>query len=382
MGHGGRLYPGPPVGDSTAMRVAVPLEQCWHEVPGGTARASIDLVAALDARDDVDVVGVSAWHRSPPPAPWVPPVPVRPVRLPRLVLYETWHGLRRPLVESVTGPIDVCHVLGGAVAGTRAPLVATVHDLAFLHHPELFSRHGVRFFERALAIIRAEAAAVAVPSAATLEDCVAAGIDRDRLRHVPWGIEMRNVDEGDVAAVRRRFGIERTHVVVVGTLEPRKNLARLLEAWALLDRDELELVVVGPPGWGDALGPGQGDPPRNVTFTGFVDDATRDALYAGAVASVYPSLFEGFGLPVLESMALGCPVVTSAGTATEELVADGAGIAVDPTDTTAIAAGIATVVDDADRRDRMRFTARARAGTYTWDRAADATVTMYQDVCT
>jgi glycosyltransferase involved in cell wall biosynthesis len=365
------------------MRVVVPLEQCWHEVPGGTARTSIDLVAALLDVPDLDVVGVSAWHREEPADPWKPPVPVSRLPLPRPLLYEAWHGLRRPPVERVTGDADVVHVVGGAVAGHRAPLVVTIHDLAFLHHPEMFTRHGVRFFERALELTRREAGRVLVPSMATLEDCVRAGIDRDRLRHVPWGTTIPDVSDRDVAEVRRRFGIDRDYVVVVGTREPRKNLARLFDAWRLVDRDvdgHLELVVVGPDGWGDAPGEGAGAPP-NVSIIGFVDDATRDALYAGAVASAYPSLFEGFGLPVLESMALGCPVVTSRGTATEELVGADAGVLVDPTDVGSIAEGLLRVVGDRAAREAMARAGRARALGYTWERAAAATVRAYREVC-
>lgn len=364
------------------MRVAVNLEQCWHEVPGGTARSSIDLVSALVEHPEVEVVGVAARHRRAPAEPWRPPVPVRHLPLPRTVLYEAWHGLRRPRVERWTGPVDVLHVLGGAVAASRAPLVVTIHDLAFLHHPEMFTRHGIRFFERALAITRSEASRVLVPSSATLEDCANAGIERSRLRHVPWGVEVTAVGSRQVEAVRRRFGIEGRYVVVVGTLEPRKNLRRLMDAWATVTddpaRDDLTLVVVGPGGWGDALGSSGSAP--NVTMTGFVDSATRDALYAGATASAYPSLFEGFGLPVLEAMALGCPVLTSSGTATEELVAGGAGVAVDPEDTSAIAAGLRSLVDDEELRTRIRDTALERARTYTWSRTAALTVDGYREV--
>lgn len=363
------------------MRVAVNLEQCWHEVPGGTARSSIDAVTALDARADVEVVGLAARHRRPPPEPWTPPIPVRHLPLPRRALYESWHRLRRPRVERWTGDVDVLHVLGGAVAASRAPLVVTIHDLAFRHHPQMFTRHGIRFFERALAITDAEAERVLVPSRTTLEDCVDAGIDRARIRLVPWGVEVSEVPTGRVDQARRRFGIEGPYVVTVGTLEPRKNLRRLIDAWTMLtsggERGELTLVVVGPRGWGEA--PGSSGMPPNVTMTGFVDDGTRDALYAGAAASAYPSLFEGFGLPVLESMALGCPVLTSSGTATEELVTGGAGVAVDPEDTSAIAAGLSSLLDDDDLRERTRATALARAGTYTWQRSAGLTVAAYEE---
>jgi glycosyltransferase involved in cell wall biosynthesis len=264
------------------------------------------------------------------------------------------------------------------VAATRSSLVVTIHDLAFLHHPDMFTKHGLRFFRRALSITCTEAAAVLVPSKATLEDCVDAGIERSRLRHVPWGTEVVDVEPARVAEVRDRFGLRGPYVVVVGTLEPRKNLRRLLDAWKMIDRDGVTLVVVGPSGWGDALG-GSGLP-ENVTMTGFVDTRLRDALYAGAEASVYPSLFEGFGLPVLESMAVGCPVVTSSGTATEELVAGGAGIAVDPEDTAAIADGLTSVLDDDALRRRLVEAGRDRARAYTWEHNAELTVDAYRQV--
>lgn len=360
------------------MRVAVPLEQCWHEVPGGTARTSIDLAAALNALPDVEVVGVAARHSSPPPEPWVPPVPVRHLPLPRLALYETWHGLRYPHVEAATGPVDLLHVLGGAVAAARAPMVVTIHDLAFLHHPSMFTRHGLRFFRRALDLTRRYAARVFVPSQATLDDCVRAGIDADRLVHVPWGVTVSEVTTDDVAAARARFGLDRDYVVVVGTLEPRKNLSGMLDAWRLMDRDDTDLVVIGPDGWGDSVDPS--GIPENVSMTGFVENNIRDALYAGAAASCYPSLFEGFGLPVLESMALGCPVVTSKGTSTEEIVAGGAGIAVEPTDASAIAGALSSLLDDVDRRVELGERGKERAAGYTWERAARLTVEAYREV--
>lgn len=360
------------------MRVAVPLEQCWHEVPGGTARTSIDLVEALVAHTETEVIGVAARHRRPPEPAWRTDVPIRHHRLPRPVLYETWHALRRPRVESLTGAVDLVHCTGGAVAATAAPLVVTVHDLAFLHHPEMFTRHGLRFFRRALELTKREAAAVVVPSDATRRDCEAAGIEPSRLHVVPWGIEVVWPSDEQVAAVHRRLGVEGPYVVVVGTLEPRKNLLGLLEAWRLLARDDVALLVVGPSGWGDALG--DRALPQGVELIGFVDRATRDALYRGAAASVYPSLFEGFGLPVLESMALGCPVVTSAGTSTEELVAGGAGITVDPTDPASICAGLRSVLDHDDERERLRHAGLERASGYTWERTATEIAAIHRDV--
>ena len=360
------------------MRVAIPLEQCWHDVPGGTARTTIDLAAALDARPDVEVVGVAARHGGPPAPAWRPTVPVRHLPLPRPLLYEAWHALRRPRIERATGPVDVCHAVGGAVPGTRAPLVVTVHDLAFLHFPEMFTRQGRRFFHRALALTKDGAAQVQVPSLATLDDCVDAGIERSRLRLVPWGCTVTDPTDAEVEQARTRFSLPERYVVCVGTLEPRKNLLGLLEAWRRLDRPEIGLVLVGPSGWGESAD--QSTFPANVTMTGFVDESTRDALYRGAAASCYPSLFEGFGLPVLESMALGCPVVTSLGTATAELAADGAGLAVDPRDPDAIAGALASVLDDADLRAGLVDAGHRRARAHTWPQAAARAVDGYLEV--
>lgn len=360
------------------MRVAVPLEQCWHDVPGGTARTSIDLTTALAARDDVEVVGIAARHAAPPAPAWRPSVPVEHLPLPRPLLYEMWHGLGRPRVESATGAVDLCHVVGGAVAPSAAPLVVTIHDLAFLHHPDMFTRHGLRFFRRALALTIERARLVFVPSQATLEDCVRAGIDRDRLRHVPWGVTVTDPDDQDVERVRAAHGIEGDYVVMVGTLEPRKNLPGALAAWRHLGRDDLQLVVVGPAGWGDAVDPAS--LPARLVQTGFVPVEDRDALYRGALASVYPSLLEGFGLPVLESMALGCPVVTSSGTSTAELVAGDLGFAVDPRHPEAIADALSRLVDDAGLRESMAARGRSAAAAYTWERAADLVVAGYEEV--
>src|SRR5512143_2270414 len=154
------------------MRVAVTLEQCWHAVPGGTAVAALELVAALDARDDVDVIGVAARHRRPPPAEWRPPIPVRHLWPPRALLYELWHARLpiAPRVERATGPVDVVHATGVAFPRTDAPVVVTVHDLAFLDDPSRATKHGMRFFLRGTALAREHARLVLCSSQATRDD--------------------------------------------------------------------------------------------------------------------------------------------------------------------------------------------------------------------
>ena len=165
------------------MRVALTLEQCWHDVPGGTAVAALELARALDETGEVELVGISARHSGPPAEPqWQPPIKVTAMPLPRLALYEAWLRLRRPAI----GGVDVVHATTVIVPPRkRTPLVVTVHDLAWLHDPEHFTGHGVRVFNRGLRLIRDDADLVFCSSLATLADCRSHGIDDGRLRHVP-----------------------------------------------------------------------------------------------------------------------------------------------------------------------------------------------------
>ena len=362
------------------MRVAVVIEQCWHRVPGGTASAVLDQIDAVAASGAVDQVGVAARHGGPAPEAWRPSIPVRHLRLPRQALYRTWHRLRWPPVQQATGPVDVVHATGYAIPPRSAPLVVTMHDLAWRRDPSMFTRNGVRFFEAGLRCVLDDADLVLVPSRATLEDCVTAGIARARLRHVPWGMTTAEVTADQIDEVRRRYGVTGRYVLSVCTLEPRKNQRRLIEAFARLPHRDVTLVVVGPEGWADAPSPEVASLGDRLLFTGFVPRGELAPLYGGASVFCYPSLWEGYGLPVAEAMGAGAPVVTSIGTATEELVADGAGLAVDPVDVDAIAGALAAVLDDDDLADRLRAAGRERAAATTWAATAAATVAAYQEV--
>ena len=199
------------------------------------------------------------------------------------------------------------------------PLVVTVHDLAVLRHPEWFNR-WTRAYSRVAVprVVRAADRVIAV-SEATKRDVVGLlGVAEERVRVIPNGVEDVFSPDGPAA--------EGDYVLAVGTLEPRKNLARIAEACR-----GLELRVVGVRGWGGV------EPPPGVVFLGEVSDAELAALYRGARCLVYASLYEGFGIPVAEALACGCPVVTSAGSPMAEL---GDVVAVDPLDPESIRAGI------------------------------------------
>ena len=353
------------------------LEQCWHRVPGGTAVAALGMANAIAKRGGARLVGVAAAHRHPPKG-WEPPVEVKHLPLPRQALYEAWHRLRWPTVESATGPIDVIHAISLAIPPPEPRLLVTMHDLAWRHDPSHFTKRGVRFFERGLALTSAEADLVLCPSKATLEDCVQAGIERDRLRLVPLGVDIERASEAEIEEVRRRYSLERDYVLWTGTIEPRKNLKRLLGAFRQVE-DDVDLVLVGPKGWNEDLNAIVEPIRSRVRVLGFVPRRDLGPLYGGARLSCFPSLLEGFGFPVLEAMAQGTPVVTSRGTSTEEL-AGGEAVLVDPHDETSIAEGISSVLGDESLARKLSDTGPDRAGRYSWARTADLLVRVYTEV--
>src|SRR5690606_502480 len=166
-------------------------------------------------------------------------------------LYEAWHGLRWPPVERATGPVDVVHATAVAVPPSRAPLVMTIHDLAFLADSSLVTKHGNRFFRRGTELARRHASLVLVPSEATAQECREAGFDADRIRVVPWGVDVEQATGDDIERVRRRHGLGRPYVLFVGTIEPRKNLAGVIAAVTGLEGRDVDLVIVGPEGWNE-----------------------------------------------------------------------------------------------------------------------------------
>ena len=290
--------------------------------------------------------------------------------MPGRVLTEAWSRFGWPSIDRWL-EADVTHAPAYVVPPVTTPLVVTIHDLAFVRHPEWFTANGVRFFNRFLRSVVRSDAAVVVPSETTADDCVLAGIDERRIATIPWGVDQTQASASEVGEVRKRHGLGEEFVLYVGTLEPRKNLAGLAAAMSAIESGP-PLVVVGPRGWGDVTVPGG-------MLLGEVSGGDVAALMAAASMLVYPSHFEGFGLPVLEAMAQGTPVVVTNNTAPAEIAKD-AGLAVDTTSPSALAAAIEALLRDEGERTAMGERGRLRAASYQWSKTAEATAALYEAV--
>jgi glycosyltransferase involved in cell wall biosynthesis len=264
---------------------------------------------------------------------------------------------------------------------SRLPQVVTVHDLTLLTHPEWHEASKVRYFGWAMRRAVATATRVLCVSATTAADLTERlGVPGDRVDVTPLGTDLRPATDAQVAEVRRRLGLDGPYLLGLGTVEPRKDLPTLVRAFAALAAElPHRLVLTGLAGWGagelEAAVAASGVADR-ILVTGYVADADKAALLTGADVFAYPSRYEGFGLPVLEAMACGTPVVTTTGGSLPEVAGDAATL-IDPGDEDALAAAIAKLATDPAARQDAATRGLARAATFTWKRCADLTATAY-----
>jgi glycosyltransferase involved in cell wall biosynthesis len=268
-----------------------------------------------------------------------------------------------------------------------APTVITVHDLIFRHLPQHHKRLNRWYLNLALPLYCRRATHIIAISESTRSDLVVAyGISPERITviHEAADPRFRPQPADRVTAVRRRYGLPERYLLFVGTIEPRKNLTRLLHAFQVLHAEGLTdaLVVVGKRGWlyGDFFAELERSPVREaVILPGFVPDEHLPAVYAGAQALVFPSLYEGFGLPALEGMACGTPVACSDTSSLPE-VGGNATLYFDPASEDAIVATLRRLLSDAELQDELARRGLERAPRFSWDRVAAETEAVYEAV--
>ncbi|MFL6211379.1 MAG: glycosyltransferase family 4 protein [Pyrinomonadaceae bacterium] len=285
-------------------------------------------------------------------------------------------------------PVDVLHVQYTAPPLAPCPVVATIHDLSFEHLRTTFKRRSWMQLRLTVRRTARRAAQVIVPSEFTCNDIAATyHVAPERINVIPLAAaaHFAPAAAAETERVRRRYGLNEPYVLAVGSIQPRKNLARLVRAYSALRRarphDKLpKLVLVGKKAWlyDETLrAVAECGLTQDVILTGYVPEADLPALYTAALCFAYPSYFEGFGLPPLEAMRCGAPVLAGNRTSLPEVVGD-AGLLVDPFDEQALAAGLVRLIDDPDLRTDLRVKGITRAARYDWHDTARRTIAVYQ----
>jgi glycosyltransferase involved in cell wall biosynthesis len=375
------------------VRIAFHVDQLWFEAPGGIGTYVEALFWELP-RHGVELMPFHArWRRRTPMfAPLSTDGRFPGIELPVSIrlLYPAWGYLRRPSLPGELARADIVHATNPAAippTGPRQRLVVTVHDLTFERFPKLFPKIWLRLYRRGVKVAIREAAALLVPSMSVRDDLVVAGADPARIRVTPLGSSIRAPSSAaeidDARELIDDWGIRPPYVLAVGTVEPRKNLVRLVRAYRRLATEGLpqSLVLLGDDGWGAEVLRAEidrGGPGRIVRAGGF-SHAMLATAYADADVVAYLSLYEGFGLPVLEAMSMGAPVVASNVSAIPEVAGDAA-LLVDPTDEDAIVDALRRALTEPALRDELSERGRKRAAGFSWDATARATLDAYREV--
>ena len=370
------------------MRVAAHVDQLFFTVPGGVGTYIRNLVPALAGRDpSLEVTLFHARFASPRPSePWMDGFAEEELPGSIRSLYPRWNLTARPALPVAIRSADLVHAMSATAVPPTARgqrLAVTVHDLAFDRYPKLFPRAWRTMHRLGLRAAVRRADAIVTPSRATAEDVLSrTNVDPRKLHVVPEAAALPP-SEVDVGEALTRLKVRTPYVLFVGTIEPRKNLVRLVRAYRRVAATGVPhvLVLAGPLGWHHeslmrelALeGPGE------IVMTGALAPAELDAIYRAADAFVYPSVYEGFGLPVLEAMSRGIPVVASTTSALPEVTGDAA-LGVNPRSVREIAAAIASLLGDIALAERLAATGRLQAERFSWHETARMTLEVYEHV--
>ncbi len=290
-------------------------------------------------------------------------------------LWNTWHVVP---IEKFVGKTDVFHTSDWTEPPSKVPKITTVHDLVVYKYPQHLPNSIINAQKARLNWVKKESAGIIADSKATKQDIIEyLGIAEDKIQVVYLGVNESFYPRkaGEIQRVKNKYHIVGDYLLVIGTREPRKNLSRIITAYKQLKNSDIQLVVGGNYGWGSDV-----EKSENINLLGFVDTVDLPALYSGAASFVYPSLYEGFGLPVLEAMACGTLVVTSLRGSLAEITGKSA-ITVDPDNIDDITNGIKTSISysDSERTGHINQ-GFMQAKTFTWEKTARQTLEVYKSV--
>jgi glycosyltransferase involved in cell wall biosynthesis len=367
----------------TPLRVAVDAGPIVAE-RSGVGHTTAALLEHLAARDDLEVSGYAISRRGRDALAGLLPLGVSAATspIPARVAHGMWRHAGRPRLEAWSGPVDVVHATNFVAPPARAPVLVTVHDLAYAHSPELCLPETLEYdglVRRALD----RGATVHTVSDHVREEVIAHyGLPEARVVRVHFGVEA--VGPAGDAARGRAIARSTRYVLALSTIEPRKNHPALVRAFdAVADDDpELVLVIAGGLAWGaEALDRAVAASAHTgrVRVLGYVNDTARADLLAGATALAYPSLYEGFGHPPFEAMSAGVPVLASRTGSIPEAVGDAA-LLVDPRDDDALAAGLSRITTDESLRAELRARGAEQVRRYPWSRAVEEFVALYRQL--
>lgn len=291
-----------------------------------------------------------------------------------------WNRLHLLPVENFLGPIDVFHSSDWTQPPTKAAKVTTIHDFGFLKYPQVAHPKIKAVMMRRFKWIKQEIDLIIAVSEATKKDIVEIlNIPNEKIR-VVYEAASENInqvkDKKIIERIKNKYGIKGDYLLSVATLEPRKNLKRIIEAFNLLNIKDLSLVIVGKSGWDEEINKwGFKNKDRRIIFTGYVEQNDLSSFYSGAKCFVFPSFYEGFGLPILEAMKCGCPVVTSNLSSMPE-VAGEAGILVEPLDIKKIANGVKQAMENRQELIKKGF---EQSKKFSWEKTAEQTLKVYKE---
>lgn len=366
---------------------------------GGIGRYTRNLVRALariDRHHEYQLIVAGAGYHRRHMGSWPSNFTLRVLPLSDRWLHIFWQRLRLPIpVQVVTGRLDLYHSPDFVLPPTAGtPAILTVHDLSFLQVPQYFVPEFRRYLRRAVARAVRKARLVLADSQSTRKDLLELlGVAPERVSVLLPGVESRFrrvLDQRVLSATRQRYGLPGRFILGLGTLQPRKNFEGLVEAFSLLVRsngsapesNDMHLVIAGGKGWmhDEVLrAVERSGLERRIRLCGFVQDDDLPALYSLAEIFAFPSWYEGFGLPVLEAMACGTPVVAADNSSLPEVVGD-AGILVPAGEPAALAEALSAVLGDTGLRGDLEAAGLDRVRRFTWESAAQQLLREYESV--